>query len=41
MPRSKKIATELKRDELALRVFPKKVVREAKKIANVRAQTSS
>ena len=33
MPKRKKPATELTRDELAHRVFPKQVVKELKKIA--------
>ena len=33
MPRRKKPVMELTRDELALRVFPKQVVKELKKIA--------
>ena len=33
MPKRKKPATELTRDELALRVFPKRVVNALKKIA--------
>ena len=38
MPRRKKPAIELTRDELARRVFPKKVVQEAKKIAQKRTE---
>ncbi len=34
MSKSKKPAMELTRDELARRVFPKKVIEEAKKIAS-------
>ena len=41
MPRSKKPAMELTRDELARRVFPKKVVEEAKKIAGKQGRKSS
>ena len=41
MPRKKKPVTELTRDELARRVFPRKVVSEAKKIAGGRASKSS
>ena len=41
MPRSKKPAIELTREELARRVFPKKVVKEAKKIAQKRTGKSS
>ena len=37
----KKPAKELTRDELARRVFPKKVVEEAKKIVEKRAGKSS
>ena len=37
----KKPAKELTRDELARRVFPKKVVEEAKKIAEKRGSKSS
>ena len=33
MPKSKKPAMELTKEELARRVFPKKVVEEAKKLA--------
>ena len=40
-PRKKKPAIELTRDELARRVFPKKVVQEAKKIAQKRTGKSS
>ena len=40
MPKRKPVA-ELTRDELARRVFPKKVVREARKIVQKRGQNSS
>ena len=36
MPRRKKPARELTKDELAQRVFPARVVREAKRIAEER-----
>ena len=36
MPRRKKPAHELTRDELARRVFPPKVIKEAKKLAEER-----
>ena len=36
MPRRRKPARELTRDELARRVFPPKVIREAKKLAQKR-----
>ena len=36
MPKSKKPAKELTREELAKRVFPKKVVEEARKIVEKR-----
>ncbi len=41
MPKSKKPAIELTRDELAARVFPKKAIQELKKIAEERGKNSS
>ena len=41
MSEKKKPVTDLTRDELAERVFPKEVVQEAKKLAGKRTKASS